>query len=356
LDGPGSQRSEERGQGFGGVHHKLNVARCARAFDFAPDAIQRRSRDPAGRRRTAPLRRGGGRTRDFGEPARLHDQGTGRDHPGQLRVAEFAEQAPDIAVDRLLPEILPRLEIPADQGRADPGIEARGIQGQQSAFAVSRDSDGRGTGEVLVCEPVDRGEHLLHFVPDDVPAILIGHPVDPLAVGLIGHCGGDAAPGVAAIDEHGNQHLASALGETARELRGRVNARRQSGEHLRRPVRIGHSDDSRLRRAVGFEQQAFGVDIVEDGPADGIHAVALPPGNLGGDGGGCRVLQCRHRDAGIDCPNQAAEFLTARGNIGFRERRPPLRGCRRLARQKFADCVYHPDRRVARHGQRLGTR
>ena len=45
---------------------------------------------------------------------RLDDQRPRRDHGGQLRVAELLQQAEHVAVDRLLPDVLPRVEVAAD--------------------------------------------------------------------------------------------------------------------------------------------------------------------------------------------------------------------------------------------------
>ena len=57
----------------------------------------------------------------------------------QLGVAEFAEQAPDVAVNRLLPDLLARAEIAAHHGPADPLVDGPGVERQQTALAVAVD-------------------------------------------------------------------------------------------------------------------------------------------------------------------------------------------------------------------------
>ena len=95
---------------------------------------------PAGRGASA-LRVSGRRAGHLGGSAGLHDQGAWRDHAGEFRVAEFPQQAPNVAIDRLLPDILARLKIAADQRGLDARVEASRIESQQTAFAVTRDAD-----------------------------------------------------------------------------------------------------------------------------------------------------------------------------------------------------------------------
>ena len=93
------------------------------------------------------------------------------------------QQAPNIAIDRLLIEFFARPEIAADHRGLDARIDSRAVQGQQTSFAIPIYADGRmllGAGE-----PIDGREHLLHLVTDDVPAHLVGHAIDEFTVRLV---------------------------------------------------------------------------------------------------------------------------------------------------------------------------
>src|SRR5262249_7447290 len=89
--------------------------------------------------------------------AKLHDQTARGDDERNLRIAEFAQQTPDIAVKRLLPGSLPRGEIAADETRIDPRIDRRGIESEQAALAVTGHSD-LGLRAGTVRKPVHHGE------------------------------------------------------------------------------------------------------------------------------------------------------------------------------------------------------
>ena len=108
------------------------------------------SRDDVGRRRraelahrgpAAPPLRHGGRAVDARPLAVLDHQPARGDQRGDLGVAELAQQAPDVAVDRLGPDPLPRAEVAADQGRVDPRVRGRGVEGDQAALAVAGNAD-----------------------------------------------------------------------------------------------------------------------------------------------------------------------------------------------------------------------
>ena len=140
---------------------------------------------PAPRRRMAAVARLR-RTGNLRRAARLDDQCPRRHQAGQLGVAKLIEQAKHVAIDRLLPHVLPRVEVAAHQRRVDPRVERRGIQRQQAAFAVADHAD-----RPLRCvpasrdEPIDGRQHLLHFVADDVPAHLERRAIEELAMRLI---------------------------------------------------------------------------------------------------------------------------------------------------------------------------
>ena len=71
----------------------------------------------------------------------FHDQPARGDQRGDLGVAELAQQAPDIAVNRLLPGVLARIEVAAYQTGVNARIDGRGVKSQQSALAVAGDAD-----------------------------------------------------------------------------------------------------------------------------------------------------------------------------------------------------------------------
>ncbi len=92
----------------------------------------------------APPRRpcGHGRRAVHARPLAVLDHQPARgDQRGDLGVAELAQQAPDVAIDRLGPHALARAEIAADQRRVDPRVHGRGIEGDQAALAVAGDAD-----------------------------------------------------------------------------------------------------------------------------------------------------------------------------------------------------------------------
>ena len=85
------------------------------------------------------------------------DQHRARGHQrDEFRITEFLEQAPDIAVDGFAPQPLAVGEVSADEGRENPWIASRGIQGNGSAFTVSGDSH-RGVGSEALADPVYPG-------------------------------------------------------------------------------------------------------------------------------------------------------------------------------------------------------
>src|SRR5258708_5710628 len=69
----------------------------------------------------------------------------------------------------------------------DPRIQASSIESQQTSYTVTCDSNRDCLSRVSRLEPIDSRKHFLHFVPNDMPAGFVSHPIDPLAVGLIGH-------------------------------------------------------------------------------------------------------------------------------------------------------------------------
>jgi hypothetical protein len=215
----------------GAAHLRLHgvPGRCREfAWSRAPTVVAR-GRWATDARPLAPL--------DLQHPRR-------REQPGNLAVPELAQQAPDVAVDRLAPHALARPERADDHGIADAGVEGSAVQGHDAAFAVADDAD---VWVVLFArEPVHRRQHLLHFAPEECPAHLEGHAVDELAVRLVGQTAElrVARPGVAAVDQRGDEDAGAVLGQAA----GVLGVVRDSGghpdEHLRRFVRIGQRHEA----------------------------------------------------------------------------------------------------------------
>ena len=67
--------------------------------------------------------------------------GPRRDQAGQLGVAELLEQAEDVAVDRLVPDVVAVVEVAADADGVDPRVERRGVQRDRAPLAVADDAD-----------------------------------------------------------------------------------------------------------------------------------------------------------------------------------------------------------------------
>src|SRR5206468_9731781 len=91
--------------------------------------------------------------------------------------------------------------------------------------------------------PVGGRERFRRLIAEDVASHVIGLPVDPLAVRLVGEAyGGVSRPGVGAVDERGNDDAESDGGETPRELRRRVDPGRETRELLRGLLRVRERD------------------------------------------------------------------------------------------------------------------
>ena len=65
----------------------------------------------------------------------------GRDHGRQLRVAELLQQPEDVVVERLLPDILPGVEIAAHADGRDSRVQRAGVEGQHSSVAPADHAD-----------------------------------------------------------------------------------------------------------------------------------------------------------------------------------------------------------------------
>ena len=72
--------------------------------------------------------------------------GAGSDQGRDFGIPEFPQNTKQIAIDRLGPDLLARVEVTADERSVDAWIGRRRIEGDQPAFAVSGNTD-------LLCLP-----------------------------------------------------------------------------------------------------------------------------------------------------------------------------------------------------------
>src|SRR3954447_14369652 len=108
---------------------------------------------------------------------------------------------------------------------------------------------------ILPLEPVDKSQHFLHFITDDVPAKFEGLPIHPFAVRLVGHSdGGVARPGGLAADDYGNDNLHTLLSQTSGKLAFGRGSFRQSRQLLRGLVSVWNSDHACDRRRFWLKQ------------------------------------------------------------------------------------------------------
>ena len=112
------------------------------------NAIELGANRCAGRR--LPRALAAGERRNLGV---LDHQMARQDERGDLGIAEPFEQAPDVAIDRLLPHASAAIEVAAHERAIDTRVDGRGVEGDQSAFGVADDADlrrrrraGRGSG------------------------------------------------------------------------------------------------------------------------------------------------------------------------------------------------------------------
>src|SRR5262249_47274951 len=101
------------------------------------------------------------------------------DEQGQFGVAEFAQARPDVPIDRLIGDFLPRSEVRRDAARPDPLVEGRGVQRDHPTVAIADDADRQ---LVARGEPVHPGEYLLYLETGERAAHLVGPAVDELAL------------------------------------------------------------------------------------------------------------------------------------------------------------------------------
>src|SRR5262249_31279651 len=148
--------------------------------------------------------------------ARLDHQGARQDHRRQFRIAELLQQAEDVAIDRLLPEMGPVTEVAADADGIDPPVEGASVEGKEAAFAPADDADLRRGLARILAEPIDCGQYLLYLVADQVATEFERGAVQEFPAGQLG-------PTVALldlpVDQDGHEHATTAFGQTAGVLR-----------------------------------------------------------------------------------------------------------------------------------------
>ena len=167
--------------------HQVDVvahAQFLRPLDFRFDVGERRTDQAPGSRRFIFPSRSRGRSGNLRASRGLHNQRARSNQAGQFRVAEFLKQRPDIPIDRLLPNILPRSEITAH--RRPHGCACRQRQHTAPAGRPPRIQNADRLGGSVAGEPVHRRQHSLNFVSDDVPPDFISHAVDVLAMSQVG--------------------------------------------------------------------------------------------------------------------------------------------------------------------------
>ena len=255
----------------------VSAGQLAGAVELRPDGFFIRRRQPTrrgGLSSTLGFRWSG----DFGMVRNFHNERARGYKRCDFSVAECTEQAEQISIDGLAPEVFTGLKITGDRNRADARVQCRGIKREQPPLPVPEQADRKLVGN----QCVDCGEDLLDFVSDDVTAQFVRRTVDELPVRLVGHTDIRMARVVApTIHEERNKDTASVFGQAPGNLGGCRYAGLQSGNLLRREIAVWKGDDVGNRRPVGLQQEALTVDTLERGPDDFEDPVALTRGHFG---------------------------------------------------------------------------
>src|SRR5262245_61201513 len=101
-----------------------------------------------------------------------------------------------------------------------------------------------------------------------MPAHLVGHPIDELAMCLIGPTlhAVTSRPSVFAIDQRRNHDTTLLFGQEPGKLGVFRNPRSQARKHFWRLIRVWNGHDAGLGPAPWFEKQAFSKHAGEDRP------------------------------------------------------------------------------------------
>src|SRR5262249_2103611 len=138
-----------------------------RMFDLCLDGFQRWRPNPTGGGVGTASRSWRRWAVDLRRVAVLDHQRPRRDKTGNTANANIAQQAEDVAIDRLLPEVLSRLEVTTDQRRTDAPVDCSAIESDQPTLAVAGHADRKCLCRLVVAAPVDESKRLLHLVADD---------------------------------------------------------------------------------------------------------------------------------------------------------------------------------------------
>src|SRR6266481_3887743 len=100
------------------------------------------------------------RVGDIGDPAVLNRQTSGRDQSGQLGVTKLVQQSPDVSINGLGPDFLPRVEVATHEGGVNAGIRGGSIKCYEASLRIPGDAN-FAPAAILMLEPVHGSEHLL---------------------------------------------------------------------------------------------------------------------------------------------------------------------------------------------------
>ena len=112
-------------------------------------------------------------------------------------------------------------------------------------------------------------------------------------MGLIGESmePGVARPGVPAVNQRRHDHLATVFRQPPRELGLGRDAGCQSGQHFGRLIGVRDRDNTRDDLPGRLEKEPFAMNVVEDRPTHGVHAVTISFGDNRQRGGAVDIFQ-----------------------------------------------------------------
>ena len=262
----------DQGGAVGGFQPGVNRGRTVKLGSYlAQGAVFDR---PGCRPTTASLARGR-RTRHFRSPAGFDYQWPGGDQSGQFRIAKLGQLAPDVPVNWFTPDFVSLVKVPTDHRGGDACVDRCRVQCQQASLANSHDSH-RQCRRLVVEQRIDGRLDLLDLIADHVSAHFKCHPIDELAVRLVGV----ANPGIAGesgvpADQRWHDHPATVFGQPASQLGLGRDTIGQSGELFGRPVCIGQGDHVGDGFSCWHQHQSPGRDSIQHVPAGPVSRPGL---------------------------------------------------------------------------------
>ncbi len=239
------------------------------------------------------------------------DQSAGRDERSDLGVAELAEQAPDVAVDRFRPDRLSRTEIAAHHCRRDPRIDGRRIERHQSPLAVTRHAD-LAARRAATGEAVHGRQDFLHLVADHVPPHVERLPVNPFAIGLVALAELPVVRGqLLAADERRQHDFKPAFSQPPRPLPTGRQPLGQAQEHFGRLIGVGNRNHAPGGLVFRPYQEPFAEHAFQHRPADLVDFISRRCRHPRRIGVVAKLLQ-RSGSPRIDRPDDLAETLAVR--------------------------------------------